>query len=115
MLTPEDEELRKAIAEADAAEAELRRMKEQLVPRDRVAALDQLLRAELRAVIARETARFTPAICMATSDDERRDILIQMSEAMAAGVERVKAEMLAQTKAWTLAGLEDRAKEDERL
>ncbi|MEW5927106.1 MAG: hypothetical protein AB1941_06470 [Gemmatimonadota bacterium] len=90
-------------------------MKEQLIPRDRVAALNQLTRAELRAMLARETAKFTPALCAAATDDERRDILTEMSEAMVAGVERVKAEMLAQMQSWTLAGLEDQAEEDERL
>lgn len=115
MLIPEDEELRKALAEADAAEAELRHLKEQLIPRDRVTALNQLLRAELRAMMSREIAKYTPLICAAAPGDERREILTQMSEAMTAGLERVKAEMLTQMKAWTLAGLEDRAKENERF
>lgn len=112
MHPPEDEELRKAIAEAEAAEAELRRMKEGLIPRERVTALNELLRAELRAMMARETVRFAPAMSAARTDDERREVLTRMSDAMVAGVERVKAEMLAQASAWTLAGLEDRAKED---
>jgi hypothetical protein len=44
----QDEDLTKALAEAEAAEAELRRLKERLIPRERAAALHELMRAELR-------------------------------------------------------------------
>ena len=46
----------------------------------------------------------------ANIDNERRAILIRLSEAMTASVKQVKAELLAQADAWTLAGVEGRAK-----
>lgn len=111
----EDEEMRRAVRAADAAEEELRKLKEQLIPRDRADALNSLLEAELRAMIARETAKFRPAIRAAMTQEEARDVVQQLSDSMVAGTERVKAEMMAQMHAWSLAGLEDHSKEDEGL
>lgn len=112
--TPDDE-LRRAIAEAEVAEATLRRMKESLIPRDRVLAIEKLMDAELRAMIARETARFSPAIIAAKTEEEAQQVLESMSQAMLAANERIRVEMLAQVKAWTLAGLEDRTEEQDNI
>jgi len=57
----DDEALQKAVTEVEAAETELRRMKETLMPRDRADALHELMRAKLSAPISRKATRFTPA------------------------------------------------------
>lgn len=108
----DDEDLGEAVAEAEAAEAELRRMKESLIPRDRADALKALMQAELRAMITQETAMFKAAVVAAKNEDEARALLDGLAAALAAGVDRIKAEMQSQAKAWTLAGLEDRTEDD---
>ncbi len=108
----DDDELERALAAAVAAEAQLRALKASLIPRERAEALNQLMRAELRAMIARETARFQPAMNAAATPDEARAVLAQIADALVAGTERVKNEILSQAQAWTIAALEDRAAEE---
>lgn len=112
-MPDENEQLKRVRQEAEAAEGKLRQMKERLIPRDRAEALRELLDAELRATVARETARFAPAIVAASTENEVQDVLQQMSAAMIAGAERVQSEIFSQMRSWTLAGLEDQAKEDD--
>jgi sugar-specific transcriptional regulator TrmB len=107
----EESELERAIREADEAEAKLRRMKERLIPKDRAEALRPLLLAEVAAMTTRVLASFEDEIVAATTDEDARAVSERMQEALDAGLEGVKATMSEQLQAWTLAGLEDRAKE----
>jgi hypothetical protein len=49
------------------------------------------------------------------TEDEAQEVLKEMPAALTAGTERVEAEILSQMKSWTLAGLEDRAIEDQGM
>lgn len=108
----DESELDRAMREADEAEARLQREKERLIPRDRVDALNDLLRAEAVAMMSVTTRRFEAEIAAATSEDEVRAVLERMSHAMIEGTARVEATVLEQMRAWTLAGIEDRAAGD---
>ena len=48
------------------------------------------------------------------TEGEAREVLEQLADAIRAGTDRIEAEMKSQMQAWTLAGLEDRARDDER-
>lgn len=115
MVERDDEsELERARREANEAAARLRRLKQQLIPRDRAAALDELMKAELSAMIRTTLPQFEQELIEVKSEAEARAILERMRDAMLAGTERVEAAMRGQMHAWTLAGIEDRAAEDAR-
>lgn len=107
----EDERLRRAIAAAEAAEADLRRLKASLIPAERVDALRDLLRAEVAALIERETASVRSAIAAAQSPAELQAALEALWPALLTGLDGVRGRMLAQGRSWTLAGLEDLERE----
>lgn len=111
MDAAEHDELKRAEAEADAAEAELRRMKENLIPRDRINALRQLLFAEAGAMMNSELNKFVDRVVAVSTEEEAARLTAEMSAAIAAGLDKVQATVNEQAKAWTLAALEDRARE----
>lgn len=111
-MPSDDPELRRAVREAEEAEERLRRMKESLIPRDRADALEELLQAEMAAMMAASTRRFLDDLRAANSEDEARAVLERLRQAMLDGTARVEATILQQMQAWTLASLEDRAAED---
>lgn len=107
----DDEALRKAIAEAEAAEAELRRMKESLIPRDRINALRRLAVAEVAVMAIRVLREFLPRFDAATTPKAFAAVQRDYEAAVDAGLARVREQMLAQARSWTIAGLEDAARE----
>jgi hypothetical protein len=104
-----DEELR----EVEALEAEVRRRKESRIPKERYEALMQLMSAELAAVESRETRWFESAIATAITAEECEAVTRQFHARVESALLRARAAMDEQMRAWTLAGLEDRAKEDD--
>src|SRR5690349_7307854 len=101
-------ELEKALREAEEAEAKLRQLKESLISKEHAAALDDLMKAEMRAMTERVMASFTDWIVAAKTEAESAAVIAEMQTALLAGADRVEAAVLEQLRAWTIAGLEDR-------
>jgi hypothetical protein len=113
MTENHDEELRRLNAEVDALEAELRRRKESTIPIERVKLLNQVLYAELAALESQITRWFVDAMATAITAEEREAVEKELPAKVDRAIARVNAAMEEQMRAWTIAGLEDRVKEDD--
>jgi hypothetical protein len=113
MTENHDEELRRLNAEVDALEAELRRRKESTLPIESVKVLNQVLHSELAAIVSQITRWFENAMATAITTEDRDAVEQELHARVDRALSRVDAAMQEQMRAWTLAGLEDRAKEDD--
>lgn len=100
----DDDALRRA--QEAAAEAELRRLKESLVPQDRHQALKDLFRAEVYAMLECEQRRIAPLLVAAVTPAEGQAVVDDFERALLAGVRRIHNQILEQGRSWTIGGLE---------
>src|SRR5258707_9695167 len=100
---PEETELQRVTREAEEAEERLRRVKESVIPRDRVDALKDLFRAELASMMELTLPKYHGRLMGLKTEDEAKVVLEEVQQALLKGLDRVKTSNIEQMKAWTLA------------